>query len=45
MSIIKTCEEYVLRELENIQRENKVLKADKQFQKNNMIRLKKKTKD
>lgn len=31
MSIIKTCEEYVLRELENIQRENKVLKADKQF--------------
>ena len=29
MSIIKTCEEYVLRELENIQRENKVLKADK----------------
>lgn len=31
MSTIKTCEEYVLRELENIQRENKVLKADKQF--------------
>lgn len=31
MSTIKTCEEYVLRELENIQRESKVLKADKQF--------------
>ena len=31
MSTIKTCEEYVLRELENAQRENKVLKADKQF--------------
>lgn len=31
MSTIKTREEYVLRELENIQRENKVLKADKQF--------------
>lgn len=29
MSTIKTCEEYVLRELENIQRESKVLKADK----------------
>lgn len=29
MSTIKTCEEYVLREFENIQRENKVLKADK----------------
>lgn len=31
MSTIKTCEEYVLRALENAQRENKVLKADKQF--------------
>lgn len=31
MSTIKTCEEYVLRELENAQKENKVLKADKQF--------------
>ena len=30
MSIIKTCEEYVLRELENIQRENEVLKTEKQ---------------
>lgn len=31
MSTIKTCEEYVLRELENTQRENQSLKADKQF--------------
>lgn len=27
---IKTCEEYVLRELDNAQRENKVLKTEKQ---------------
>ena len=31
MATIKTCEEYVLRELENTQRENQSLKADKQF--------------
>lgn len=30
MAAIKTCEEYVLRELENAQRENGVLKAEKQ---------------
>lgn len=30
MAAIKTCEEYVLRELENAQRENEVLKTEKQ---------------
>ena len=30
MAVIKTCEEYVLRELENAQRENEVLKTEKQ---------------
>lgn len=30
MAIIKTCEEYILRELENTQRENELLKAEKQ---------------
>lgn len=30
MAVIKTCEEYVLRELENVQRENEVLKTEKQ---------------
>ena len=30
MATIKTCEEYVLRELENAQRENEVLKTEKQ---------------
>lgn len=30
MAAIKTCEEYVLRELENAQRENETLKTEKQ---------------
>lgn len=30
MAVIKTCEEYVLRELENAQRENELLKTEKQ---------------
>lgn len=30
MAAIKTCEEYVLRELENTQRENELLKTEKQ---------------
>lgn len=30
MAAIKTCEEYVLRELENAQRENELLKTEKQ---------------
>ena len=30
MAVIKTCEEYVLRELENTQKENELLKTEKQ---------------
>lgn len=44
MSTIKTCEEYVLRELENAQRENKVLKADKQFLEEQYDEIKKENK-